>query len=140
MKLISTQQLERLAAAATPGPWQWWTSNSTLRLTGADGKDGGVLHAYAHRGYGDISCNDFNRAFIAAANPLTVLAMIRRIDAAEVLLRAAKVYAFNYLQDEAEDEEDCVCGPKQHAAAKALFESIARYEAYAVATRAEVQK
>jgi hypothetical protein len=27
----------------TPGPWKWWTSNSFLRLSGADGKDGGVI-------------------------------------------------------------------------------------------------
>lgn len=30
----------------TPGPWQWWTSNSWLRLTGPDGRDGGVLYPY----------------------------------------------------------------------------------------------
>ena len=27
----------------TPAPWEWWTSNSFRRLTGGDGKDGGVL-------------------------------------------------------------------------------------------------
>jgi hypothetical protein len=41
------------------------------------------------------------------------------------LLNASKVYAFNYCQDEAEDEEDCVCGPKQHAEAVELFAAIA---------------
>ena len=30
---------------ATPGPYEQWTSNSIWRLTGADGKDGGVLSA-----------------------------------------------------------------------------------------------
>ena len=28
---------------ATPGPWEWWTSNSWRRLSGPNGKDGGVL-------------------------------------------------------------------------------------------------
>lgn len=44
------------------------------------------------------------------------------------LLAAAKVYAFNYCQDEAEDEEDCVCGAKQHAEAKELFAAIKEAE------------
>ena len=47
---------------------------------------------------------------------------------AERLLRAVKVYAFNYMQDEAEDEEDCVCGPKQHAEAKEVFAAIRAFE------------
>lgn len=45
------------------------------------------------------------------------------------LLAAAKVYAFNYLQDEAEEEECCTCGPKQHAEAKELFAAIKEAEA-----------
>jgi hypothetical protein len=44
------------------------------------------------------------------------------------LLQAAKVYSFNYMQDEAEDEEDCVCGPKQHAEAKEVFAAIKEVE------------
>ena len=41
------------------------------------------------------------------------------------LLAAAHVYAFNYLQDEADDAENCTCGDKQHAEAKELFAAIA---------------
>jgi hypothetical protein len=77
---IDIEKLKALAAVATPGPWQWWTSNSTLRLTGADGKDGGVLHAYVHSGYGDISCNEANRAFIEAANPAAVRELVSEIE------------------------------------------------------------
>ena len=68
--------LEALARAATPGPWAWWTSNSVLRLTGDDGIDGGVLHAYARRDHADICCGESDRAFIAAANPAAVLELI----------------------------------------------------------------
>lgn len=44
------------------------------------------------------------------------------------LLAAAKVYSFNYMQDEAENVEDCVCGPKQHAEAKEVFAAIEEVE------------
>lgn len=73
---IDLNKLEALARAATPGPWTWWTSNSVLRLTGADERDGGVLHAYARGSYGAISCSPANQAFIAATNPAAVLELI----------------------------------------------------------------
>ena len=75
-ELLDLDHLEALARAATPGPWSWWTSNSTLRLTGADGRDGGVLYGYARQGDGDVNCAPNNQAFIAAANPAAVLALI----------------------------------------------------------------
>lgn len=54
---------EALATFAEPlavlprGPWETWTSNSYRRITGPDGKDGGVLHALNHRsdGHPDLS-------------------------------------------------------------------------------------
>jgi hypothetical protein len=73
-------KMKALALAATPGPWQWWTSNSTLRLTGADGKDGGVLSGTCYRGVGDIVCTKANAAFIAAASPATVLELIAEVE------------------------------------------------------------
>ncbi|GEM_PF-4341687 len=73
---LDLNHLEALARAATPGPWSWWTSNSVLRLTGDDGIDGGVLHAYSHRGHADICCGESDRAFMVAANPAAVLALI----------------------------------------------------------------
>jgi hypothetical protein len=73
---IDLDKLEALARAATPGPWQWWTSNSTLRLTGADGRDGGVLYGSASSGVGDVVCSMPDRAFIEAANPSAILALI----------------------------------------------------------------
>lgn len=75
--MIDLEELKKLALAATPGPWEWWTSNSVLRLTGADGKDGGVICATMHAHWPDIMVNRENREYLAAANPQTVLALIR---------------------------------------------------------------
>ncbi|RJF98999.1 hypothetical protein [Noviherbaspirillum saxi] len=80
------EELMRLADAATPGPWQWWTSNSVLRLSGADGKDGGVLSAVMHSSWPDILCSPANQAFIAAADPLVVGSLIERIQDLQRLL------------------------------------------------------
>jgi hypothetical protein len=73
---LNLDHLEALARAANPGPWEWWTSNSILRLSAADGIDGGVLQAYSRRGVSDICCSTSDRAFIAAANPAAVLELI----------------------------------------------------------------
>ena len=59
----------------TPGPWQWWTSNSLKRLTshagGRSGKDGGVLHAYrCTDGVADIAVSEADMALISAAPDL----------------------------------------------------------------------
>lgn len=43
---IDTETLDELddgERAATPAPWEWWTSNSWRRLSGPDGADGRVL-------------------------------------------------------------------------------------------------
>lgn len=71
----------------TPGPWEWWTSNSVRRLTGADGKDGGVLYAYraASDGVADIAVSDANARLIAASPDLleackTFVEWLRRED------------------------------------------------------------
>lgn len=52
----------------TPGPWAWWTSNSTKRLS-AGGKDGGVLYGYraASDGMADVHVREADMALIAAA-------------------------------------------------------------------------
>jgi hypothetical protein len=85
---MDIEKLKALALAATPGPWQWWTSNSTLRLTGADGRDGGVLYAAVHRGYGDVCCSEADRAFIEAFNPAAVTELLAEVER----LRAEAAY------------------------------------------------
>ncbi|EOI3502489.1 hypothetical protein ACMSZU_001080 [Cronobacter dublinensis] len=56
----------------TPGPWEWWTSNSFLRLSSqATGKDGGVIDSYAMSdGHTSLSVSYADMALIAAAPDL----------------------------------------------------------------------
>ncbi|EQA1703501.1 hypothetical protein ACXYXE_004104 [Cronobacter dublinensis] len=56
----------------TPGPWEWWTSNSFLRLSSqATGKDGGVIDSYAMSdGHTSLSVSMADMALIAAAPDL----------------------------------------------------------------------
>lgn len=68
MAELDLERLERLAQAATPGPWEWWTSNSFLRLSGPDGRDGGVLYACNIRNeYATVVVSEADRRFIAEA-------------------------------------------------------------------------
>lgn len=82
-RMITKEQLadlERLARAATPGPWECQTSNGWRRV--------GTTAANRGRSDGDVLANDAaspaNMAYIAAANPATVLALLDRIAELEV--------------------------------------------------------
>lgn len=91
--MITDEQLaewERLATAATPGPWRWWTSNSFRRLSSdADMKDGGVLCAVVQHsdGHPDVFCSEADRAFIAAARTAVpaLIEELRRLREAQTL-------------------------------------------------------
>jgi hypothetical protein len=80
MSEMNTTKLKTLALAATPGPWRWWTRDSLLRLTGGDGNDGGVLHAYTYGSGADISCTTRDQAFIEAANPTAILRLLGKVE------------------------------------------------------------
>lgn len=56
----------------TPGPWEWWTSNSFLRLSSkATGKDGGVIDSTVMRdGHPTLIVKKEDMALIAAAPEL----------------------------------------------------------------------
>lgn len=56
----------------TPGPWEWWTSNSFLRLSSkATGKDGGVIDSYVMRdGHPTLVVKKEDMALIEAAPEL----------------------------------------------------------------------
>ena len=56
----------------TPGPWEWWTSNSFLRLSSkATGKDGGVIDSYRMSdGHTSLSVKYEDMALIAAVPEL----------------------------------------------------------------------
>lgn len=72
--------LRQLAEAAGGVDWRWWSSNSTLRLTtelaGRHGADGDAISAYQ----GEVQCPEVFRAFIEAASPAAVQALIAEID------------------------------------------------------------
>ncbi|MCT9017121.1 hypothetical protein N6G05_26580 [Cupriavidus gilardii] len=80
---LNLDELERLAKAATPGPWEWWTSNSFLRLSGPDGRDGGVLYACNIRNeYATVVVSEADRRFIAEARTAlpALIARIRELE------------------------------------------------------------
>jgi len=85
---------ERIARAATPGPWEWtpetdvWDQNGpTLVRVGHDGYEGRdlveVLAGWGHDAWG-LHVSDADRAFIAAHDPARVL---REIDAKQKIVR-----------------------------------------------------
>lgn len=76
-------ELKSAAMAATPGPWEWFTSNSMARLSSTpSGKDGDVLSAFrASDGVPCVSVSQPDMAFIAAANPAVVLELLAEQEA-----------------------------------------------------------
>ena len=100
-------ELKRLAEAATPGPWyrKDAESNGTYGLEWIDSEPGSLRDVSAASGYSDIAiCSKINRwdgrfpcnvdpdqikanaAFIAAANPDAVLALIAELERAREAL------------------------------------------------------
>lgn len=75
-------ELKAAAMAATPGPWEWFTSNSMARLSSTpSGKDGDVLSAFrASDGVPCVSVSQYDMAFIAAANPAVILALLAELE------------------------------------------------------------
>jgi hypothetical protein len=61
----------------TPGPWEWWTSNSFLRLSSrTTGKDGGVIDSYKMSdGQTSLSVKFEDMTLIAAAPELLELVL-----------------------------------------------------------------
>lgn len=78
--MIDIEELKLISKMATPGPWEWWTSDSVLRLTAKCLQNGTVVNAYVHNNIADITCHLRNRDYIAAANPATMLALIAEIE------------------------------------------------------------
>lgn len=64
-------------SASTPGPWEWWTSNSWRRLRSnpSNGRDVGVCVPFvAGDGHPDLEVSSADMALIAAAPDLLALA------------------------------------------------------------------
>ncbi|CVF69571.1 ead/Ea22-like family protein [Serratia marcescens] len=93
-------ELKAAAMAATPGPWEWFTSNSMARLSSTpSGKDGDVLSAFrASDGVPCVSVSQRDMAFIAAANPAAVLELLAELEAKGE--RIAELERTNQSQDD----------------------------------------
>ncbi|WP_440863831.1 hypothetical protein [Symbiopectobacterium purcellii] len=67
----------------TKGPWKWWMSNSFRRLSGPDGKDGGVICPTVSRsdGHPDLIVRKADMALIESAPDL--------LEALEAVVRVA---------------------------------------------------
>ncbi|WP_047236915.1 ead/Ea22-like family protein [Chromobacterium subtsugae] len=93
--MLTPDQLAALraaAAAATPGPWEYQTSNGWWRV--------GTTAARCGRADGDVvahgAASPANLEFIAAANPAVVLALLAHIDTQAVRIAELERDAARY--------------------------------------------
>lgn len=79
-------ELRALAEAATPGPWAWCGGNG---LEGGEHLGDDVIYSrvecisYCYGGSARLDISDADRAFIAAANPVAVVALLDLLAATE---------------------------------------------------------
>ena len=109
--MTNAQELEKLAKAATPGPWfqcgSPWFSDGSGVLAGSPDPHVGVLivdtenwtgaREEAADGYaGQLADPDADAAFIAAANPAAILSLLSDLRAAREQAKAAEGRAEDY--------------------------------------------
>ena len=83
---MNLEELKAKAEAATPGPWAVHP-NRPYSVDSIEGD--GELAVYVCTTGGWADCDVPNAAFIAAANPQTVLALVKVAEAAEAVRLAA---------------------------------------------------
>ena len=82
MSNIDKRALREAAEKATPGVWVYLPKNTSIEYDyGSDDSQGSVT--YMDSGDFTQKQTDLNGAFIAAANPATVLALLDELEAAE---------------------------------------------------------
>lgn len=101
---VGMEQLRKLALEATPGPWRW-EMNADIGGAGDLVSDVAPV-AFAvlqhvdpdapglNDDFAQLHAFSFDAAYIAAANPATVLALIDRLERAEALLAKASPILF----------------------------------------------
>lgn len=101
-------ELVRLAEAATPGPWKQHLVDDTTVIC----SHGDVCCTFANGGRDDDVDFDTdterceaNAAFIAAANPQTILALTARVKELEEALKPFAEHAEKYDPDEGDDSD-----------------------------------
>ncbi|GFQ14783.1 ead/Ea22-like family protein [Enterobacter hormaechei] len=83
MSNIDKQALREVAEKATPGRWEYYPGNTSIEynVDSMDEDQGSIV--YVDSGDFTQKQTDLNGAFIAAANPTTVLALLDELEAAE---------------------------------------------------------
>jgi hypothetical protein len=81
---------DALKAGPTGGKWQVWTSNSFRRIKTDAGASVVEPITQRHDGHPDLHATPETLAYIAAANPATISAILADLEAAE---KALKFYA-----------------------------------------------
>lgn len=86
---MNADELKKLAENATPGQWEWWTSNSWRRLkANVLGKTNVVIEPYVcSDGHPNCCIAEKDMDYIAAANPAAILEIIAQRD---VMMKALK--------------------------------------------------
>ena len=76
-------ELKRLAEAATPGPWRWlrFDEDEGAYHSLRDEVDAPVVSAFGVHTEGRIETDDSNAAYIVAASPSVILAILAELDA-----------------------------------------------------------
>lgn len=100
MTPLDLAKIKAAAERATPGKWQWWTSNSWRRLRSEKGHGAtlSVVEPYASRSDGHPDCivSQEDMDFIEAAQPTTVLALIGRVERLEGALDQGAAWFTEY--------------------------------------------
>lgn len=92
-------ELEKLARAATPGPWYVDDDEDSDKFLVGPYSDHGIVTNPVVS-----TCNDDNASYIAASNPAAILELIQR-------LKVAEHHLGNILSDPfAEDCQECAVG------------------------------
>ncbi|MGN2481498.1 ead/Ea22-like family protein, partial [Enterobacter roggenkampii] len=83
MTALNKQALREAAEEATPGRWEYYPLNTSIEynVDSMDEDQGSIV--YVDSGDFTQKQTDLNGAFIAAANPATILALLDELEAAE---------------------------------------------------------
>jgi hypothetical protein len=94
LDLGAIEELSALLEAATPAPWEVWSSNSHLRLTNPGGPDGGVCSAMvASDGVPVLAVRRSNIELMAALRNAAPQLLAAARDCLELHQQLAVIYA-----------------------------------------------
>lgn len=92
-------ELKQLEAAATPGPWEYQTSNSVRRIGVKGDSDGNVMHGEIYLGVPDIAVMDVDAKLIVALRN-HALKLIVAVEECDQLKQRLAVCAEYFIHEE----------------------------------------